>query len=239
MNVRELNRVQVLARVKAGSLTVAEAAVVMGVSYRQAKRLWRRFREGGARALRHGLAGQRSNRRSPERLRERVLRLIRQKYSGDVATRFGPTLVAEHLASEDGITIDHETVRRWMLAAGLWSGQRRRKPHRRPRERKAHFGELVQLDGSFHDWYEDRGPRRCLITMVDDATSQSHGRFSDEETTWAAAAVLRRWVERYGIPGALYVDLKNVYQREATAEEAATGGRAPDAIWPDVCRAGH
>jgi hypothetical protein len=77
-----------------------------------------------------------------------------------------------------------------MLAEGLWSRQRRRKPHRQRRERKAHFGELVQLDGSSHDWYEDRGPQRCLITMVDDATSQSGGRFSDQETIWAAARVL-------------------------------------------------
>ena len=113
-----------------------------------------------------------------------------------MATRFGPTLVAEHLASEDGLTIDHETLRRWMLAAGLWSRQRGAEPYRQRRERKAHFGELVQLDGSFHAWYEARGPARCLITMVDDATSRSAGRFRAEETIWAAAAVLRRWIEQ-------------------------------------------
>ena len=79
-----------------------------------------------------------------------MLALVREKYSGGVDERFGPTLAAEHLASEDGITVDHETLRRWMLAAGLWSRARKRSPHRRRRERKAHFGELVQLDGSFH-----------------------------------------------------------------------------------------
>ena len=94
--------------------------------------------------------GRASNRGTSAKTRQRVLALIRQKYSGDVATRFGPTLVAEHLASEDGLTIDHETLRRWMLAAGLWSRQRTRTPYRQRRERKAHFGELVQLDGSFH-----------------------------------------------------------------------------------------
>jgi len=209
--------------VKAGSLPLVAAATVLGVSYRQAKRLWRLFKRGGAKALRHRQVGRVSNRGTPAKTRARVLALIGQKYSGDVATRFGPTLAAEHLASEDGLTIDHETLRRWMLAAGLWSRQRKRTPYRQRRERKAHFGELVQLDGSFHLWYEARGPRRCLITMVDDATSRSAGRFSDEETIWAAAAVLRGWVEQHGVPLALYTDWKNVYVRVATAAEQAAG----------------
>ena len=168
-------------------------------------------------------AGRASNRGLPAKTRQRVLTLIRQKYSGDVATRFGPTLVAEHLASEDGLTIDHETLRRWMLAAGLWSRQRARSPYRQRRARKAHFGELVQLDGSFHAWYEARGSRRCLITMVDDATSRSEGSFGAEETIWAAAAVLRRWIEQHGVPLALYTDWKNVYVRAATELERAAG----------------
>jgi transposase len=223
MSGRELSRVQVLGRVKAGDLTLVDAATVMGVSYRQAKRLWRRFTRGGAKALRHQQAGRRSNRGLPQETRATALRLIREKYSGDVATRFGPTLVAEHLATEDALTIDHETLRRWMLAAGLWTRQRRRKPHRRRRERKRHFGELVQLDGSFHAWYEDRGPERCLMMLVDDATSQSGGALSEQETIWAAAGVLRRWVEQYGVPLALYTDWKNVYVRAATAAEEAAG----------------
>jgi transposase len=212
MSVRELARVEVLGRVKAGSLALGQAATLMGVSYRQAKRLWRVFKRGGAKALRHGQAGRPSNRQTSGHLRQRVVRLIRQKYSGDVAARFGPTL-----------TIDHETLRRWMLAAGLWSRQRTRTPYRQRRARKAHFGELVQLDGSFHLWYEARGPQRCLITMVDDATSRSAGRFSDQETIWAAAAVLRGWVEQHGVPLALYTDWKNVYVRAATAAEQAAG----------------
>lgn len=223
MSARELGRVEVLGRVKAGSLPLVAAATLLGVSYRQTKRLWRAFRRGGAPALRHGQAGRPSNRGWSMKTRQRVLALVRQKYSGDVATRFGPTLVAEHLASEDGLTIDHETLRRWMLEAGLWSRQRTRPPYRQRRERKAHFGELVQLDGSFHAWYEARGPRRCLLTMVDDATSRSAGRFSDEETIWAAAAVLRRWIEQHGVPLALYTDWKNVYVRAATAAEQAAG----------------
>ena len=110
-----------------------------------------------------------------------------------------------------------------MLAAGLWSRARKRSPYRRRRERKSHFGELVQLDGSVHPWFERRGPPSCLLTMVDDATGRSLGRFGAEETIWAAAGVLRAWIEQYGLPRALYTDWKNVYVRPPNAEERATG----------------
>ena len=236
MSVGELRRVEILGRVKAGPLRLVDAATVLGVSYRQAKRLWRRFRQGGAKALRHRQVGRPSNRGTAATTRQRVLRLIRQKYAGEGAARFGPTLVAEHLASEDGLTVDHETVRRWMLAAGLWSRQRKRTPYRQRRPRKAHFGELVQLDGSFHPWYEARGPRRCLIAMVDDATSHSAGRLGSEETIWAVAAVLRAWIEQHGVPLALYTDWKNVYVRAATAAELAAG-QVPRTQFGRMCAA--
>ncbi len=180
--------------------------------------------------------GRRSNHARPAGERERILALIRQKYSGPIAVRFGPTLAAEHLASEDDVTVHHDTLRRWMLAAGVWSRARTRSPHRRRRERKAHFGELVQLDGSFHLWYEDRAPRGCLMTLVDDATGRTLGRLGDEETIWAAADVLRRWIERYGVPHALYTDWKNVYVRPPTADEQATGA-VPQTQFGRMCAA--
>jgi transposase len=223
MSTRELRRAGVLARVAAETLTMTSAAALMDVSYRQAKRLYRRYRAEGAKGLKHRSAGRRSNRATSTRWRERVLALIREKYSGRVDERFGPTLAAEHLASEDGIPVDHETLRRWMLAAGLWSRARKRSPHRRRRERKAHFGELVQLDGSFHPWFEERGAPSCLLTLVDDATGRTLGRFGAQETIWAAVGVLRAWMERYGIPRALYTDWKNVYVRRPNQEERATG----------------
>ena len=223
MSGKELGRVSILARVKAGTLTVRSAAVLLGVGYRQAKRLVRRYRAGGAKGLAHGAAGRRSNHARPLAERERILAVVRQKYSGSVDARFGPTLAAEHLASEDGIEVHHDTLRRWMLAAGLWSRARKRSPHRQRRERKAHRGELVQLDGSFHRWYEDRAPRGCLMTLVDDATGQTLGRLGAQETIWAAVAVLRAWIEQYGVPHALYTDWKNVYVRVPTAEEQGTG----------------
>lgn len=223
MSTSELKRAGVLARVAAETLTLKSAAALMAVSYRQAKRLYGRYRLAGAKGLKHRSAGRASNRAAPRRLRTRALALIRQKYSGGVDERFGPTLAAEHLATEDGVTVDHETLRRWMLAAGLWSRARKRSPHRRRRERMAHFGELVQLDGSFHRWFEDRGPQSCLLTLVDDATGCSLGRFGAQETIWAAVAVLRTWIERYGIPRALYTDWKNVYVRRPNQEERETG----------------
>jgi transposase len=223
MSSKELRRAGVLARVAAGTLKLGSAAALMEVSYRQAKRLYRRYRAEGAKGLKHGSAGRPSNRASDTTRRDRVLTLVREKYSGGVDERFGPTLAAEHLASEDGVTVDHETLRRWMLAAGLWSRARKRSPHRRRRERKAHFGELVQLDGSFHPWFEDRGPHSCLLTLVDDATGRSLGRFGAQETIWAAVAILRAWIERYGIPRALYTDWKNVYVRRPNQEERDTG----------------
>jgi len=213
MSTNELKRAGVLARVAAETLTLGAAAVLMAVSYRQAKRLYRRYRKEGAAGLRHGNAGRASNRATSPRVRKRVLALVREKYGGALEERFGPTLAAEHLASEDGLTVDPETLRRWMLAAGLWSRTRKRSPHRRRRERKAHFGELVQMDGSFHAWFEQRAPTSCLLTLVDDATGRTWGRFGAQETIWAAVAVLRAWIARYGIPQALYTDWKNVYVR--------------------------
>jgi len=223
MSTRELQRAGVLARVKAETLTLRAAAELMEVSYRQAKRLYRRYWDEGAAGLKHRAAGRTSNRQTATKQRARALALIREKYSGGVGERFGPTLAAEHLASEDGLTVDHETLRRWMLDAGLWSRARKRSPHRRRRERKAHFGELLQLDGSFHPWFEARGPQSCLLTLVDDATGRSLGRFGAQETIWAAVGVLRAWIDRYGIPRALYTDWKNVYVRRPNQEERATG----------------
>src|SRR5450755_4296447 len=148
MSTRELERVEVMGRVAKEELKLIDAAAMLQLSYRQIKRLWRRYQQKGSKGLQHGNVGRISNRSKPAKFRRRVLSLIRQKYSGSEEERFGPTLAAEHLAEEDGITIDHETLRGWMLAEGLWSRQQKRKKHCQRRERKSHFGELVQLDRS-------------------------------------------------------------------------------------------
>src|SRR6202047_5446817 len=204
MSARELRRAEVLGRVKSRTLRLVDAAKMLEVSYRQAKRLWQRYREEGAKGLQHRSAGRSSNRAKPEKFRRKVLQLIREKYSGTEQERFGPTLAAEHLADEDGLEVGEETLRRWMLADGLWSRMRRRKAHRKRRARREHFGDLVQLDGSFHAWFEERGPRGWLMNMVDDATGDTNCRMGEQETIWAAAGVLRSWIAKHGISPAVY-----------------------------------
>jgi Helix-turn-helix domain len=223
MSQEELRRVEVLARVRSGQLRVIDTSRLLRVSYRQAKRLWKRYREEGPAGLKHRGAGRASNRGYAQEFRSRVLRLVREKYGGAVEERFGPTLAAEHLASEDRLRVPAETLRRWMLAEGLWSRERKRRKHRRRRERKEHFGELVQLDGSFHAWLEERGPQGCLIDLADDATNTTLAQLGEEETIWAVADALRAWIERYGVPLALYVDWKNLYKRPANARERLRG----------------
>ncbi len=223
MNDREFARAAVLRRVIAKELRLKDAAPLLGISYRQAKRLVGRFRVAGRKGLVHGSVGRRSNRALPSRYRDQVVALVRARYSGGAARgpgqRFGPTVVAEHLWTDHGILVGVTTLTRWMRDAELWSRVRRAKPRHQRRERKAHFGELVQLDGSFHDGFEGRGPRACALTMVDDATGRTLVQFAAEETTWAAAAVLEAWITRYGVPMALYTDWKNVYQRAPTLNE--------------------
>jgi transposase len=234
MSRKEFTRGSVLARVAAGTITLTEAVPLLGVSYRQAKRLWQRYRTAGAAALVHGNVGRASNHAHAATEREAVLALIRAHYGGVVAKgprqRFGPTLVAEHLWLDHGILVARSTLRDWMHAAGLWSRTRRGRPPRMRRERKAHFGELVQLDGSFHDWFEGRGPRAgqrsCMMSLVDDATSTTLVRFGAEETIWAAVGVLQAWIAAYGVPRALYTDWKNVYKREPTMNERVRGEEA-------------
>ena len=227
MSDQEFARAAVLRRVIAGELTITEATPLLQVSYRQAKRLVQRFRAGGRKSLVHRSLGRRSNRAVPTGHREYVLALIRAHYGGPAARgpgqRFGPTLAAEHLWTDHGVLIPVTTLTRWMREADLWTRARRAKPRHQRRERKAHFGELVQLDGSFHEWFEARAPRACAMTMVDDATGTTVLEFSAEETTWAAAEILQAWIAAYGVPAALYADWKNVYQRAPTNNELARG----------------
>jgi transposase len=237
MSERELARAAVFSRVAEKGWRLVQAAERMGVSYRQVKRLWKRYQAKGLVGLVHGNVGRASNRAKPKKLRRRVLKLMREKYSGEVGKRFGPTLAAEQLAQADGIELGVETLRGWMLEEGLWSRERKGRAHRRRRERKPHFGELVQMDGSFHDWLEGRGPRGCLMNMVDDATGTTLCRMGEEETIWAAAGVLKGWIEHYGVPQALYTDWKNVYVREPNAQERRRG--AGDAVWAHVPATGH
>lgn len=216
MSKRERDRLIWLKRVKDEEVTLQAAAKAMGISYRQAKRLWRRFRKQGDAALVHGLRGRRSNYRGREKDCERAVTLVRQCYAD-----FGPTLAAEQLSKRHKLVVDHETLRRWLTTAGVWQKRRKRSPHRQWREPKLHFGEMVQMDGSDHDWFEGRAPRCVLMVMIDDATQRTYARFYPAETTEAAMHVFRDYVEQYGMPQCLYVDKDSIYKvtRDATTDE--------------------
>ncbi len=221
MSRKERTRLEVFSRVKAAQITKVKAAALLGLSYRQTLRAYRRYAKRGAAGLVHGLRGKASNRGHDTSHRRQVLAAYRQSYGG-----FGPTLAAEQMAARDDLSVDHETLRRWLVNEGLWKGSRKRQQHRSRRDRKAHAGELVQLDGSPHDWLEGRGPRLTLVEFVDDATGRAYGRFYAEETTEAVMDCLGRYARRHGLPRALYVDKDSIYtvnNREATGAEILAG----------------
>ena len=219
MSVKERVRLSVLAQVSSGKLTVTSAAELMRVSVRQARRMWKRYRASGDAGLTHGLRGRAGNRGLKASVKQAVVALYRTRY-GD----FGPTLAAEKL-KEQGHEIDHETLRRLLLREGLWSRGRRRKAHRSRRERKDCLGEMVQMDGSHHDWFEGRGPWCVLMVMIDDATGRTFARFFEGETTAAAMEVFGSYVRKHGLPMSLYVDRDSIYRsdRQGTVEEELRG----------------
>jgi transposase len=219
MSVRERKRLVVLSQVKGGKLRLRAAGELLGVSYRQVKRLWSRYQAEGDRGLVHGLRGKRSNRQGERSLRERVLARYAESYAD-----YGPTLAAESLG-EEGFEVAVTTLRRWLVQAGLWQRRRVRKQHRRRRARKEFFGELVQMDGSHHDWFEGRRAWAVLMVMIDDATGRIDAQFFEEETLTAAFTVFRDYAGKYGFPQAIYVDRAGIYRsdREPTEAEIIAG----------------
>jgi len=219
MSRKERTRLGVMQQVKVRQLTLVAAGDVLRLGYRQVKRIWRRYQDDGDAGLVHRGRGRLSNRARPDKFRQKVLARYAQRYPD-----FGPTLAAEHL-SQEGLPVDHETLRRWLLVKGRWTLKRRRQKHRQWRERKACFGELVQMDGSHHDWFEGRRGRAVVMVMIDDATNRTYARFSEQETTLAAFDVFEGYVRRYGMPQGLYVDRDSIYRtdREPTVEEQLSG----------------
>ena len=223
MSRKERNRLTIMAGVKALKLTLVAAAGLMGVCYRQSKRIWQRYQAAGDAGLVHRLRGQPSARRKPPELRAQVLAKYEEKDYAD----FGPTLMAEQLLKEK-LVVDHETLRRWLLVAGKRTVRRRKPQHRQWRERKPCFGAMVQLDGSHHDWFEGRGPKCVLMVMVDDATNRMRARFFAAETTRASYDVLEGWIRKHGLPSSLYVDRDSIYRCEGMASLAEQlAGKAP------------
>ena len=214
MSQRERDRLKVMAPVMSGERTQSEAARLLELCVRQVRRIQRRLEAGGDAAVIHGLRGRPSNRRRKESLRRQVIEACR-----DMLAALGPTMAAEKLAAI-GLAVPKETLRRWLLEESLWQPSRRRDKHRSRRERRPCFGELVQADGSEHDWLESRGPRRVLIVFIDDATSKVVARFHPAETTEAYLDVLGRWVRRHGRPVGLYTDWDSVFVDNSPGQKA-------------------
>jgi hypothetical protein len=206
MSQRERDVLKVMQPVLDGKRTQAEAARLLKRSVRQIRRIQRKLQEHGDAAIIHGLRGQPSNHRHDAILRRRVLQAYRSRYSD-----FGPTFAREKLAAE-GLPVGVETLRRWLLSAGLWQRRRRRDPHRSRRPRRSCFGELVQMDASIHDWLEGRGEELVLITMIDDATGRLAAKFYPAGTLEAHLDLLGLWLRRYGRPLALYTDRHSIFE---------------------------
>jgi helix-turn-helix protein len=206
MSQRERDVLKVMHTVLSGQRTQAEAARLLRRSVRQVRRLQRRLEAAGDQAVIHGLRGQPSNHRHDPRLRQQVLRAYRRHYAD-----FGPTLASEKLADQ-GLVVAVETLRRWLLAEGLWQPRQRRDPHRRRRERRPCFGEMVQMDASIHAWLEGRGEAMVLSVLIDDATNWIEAGFYTAETTTSYFDLFGRWLRRHGRPLAVYTDCDSVFE---------------------------
>jgi hypothetical protein len=210
MSQRERDRLVMVKSVIDKQRTQVEAARLMGLSARQVRRLQRRLEVDGDRAVVHQLRGRPSNNAVDATVKHKVLSLYRSEYGGD----YGPTLLSEKLVEQHQIGLSPETLRHWLLEAGLWQRKRKRDQHRRRRARRSCFGELLQLDGSHHRWLEDRGPQLVLLAFIDDATSRLMARFYPAETTAAYFDLMGRYVARYGRPIAVYSDRAGIFRTE-------------------------
>ena len=204
---RELKRLHIVQKIVEGILKQTEAAEMLSLSTRQIRRIFTRVKEEGAQGVVHRSRGKESNRKLPEEVKEQVLQLYRKHYEG-----FGPTLTQEKLQERDGICISDETLRIWLLGAGLWKKRRKGRQHRRWRPRKDRNGEMIQMDGSHHDWFEGRGPASVFMGYIDDATGKVFGRFYEYEGTIPAMDSFRRYIRKNGLPVSLYMDKHTTYK---------------------------
>lgn len=217
MSRQELTRLEIVQRVADKQLRQAEAARRLSLTERQVKRLVRAWRERGAQGLVSQRRGRPSNRRFDAVIKAQVLDRLRTRYSD-----FGPTLAAEYLCHE-GLPVSKETLRHWMIEAGLWRAAKQRGRAHPPRPRRSRMGELVQIDGSPHDWFEGRGPRCTLLAFIDDATSRVMAAcFAAAETTQDYLNGIHAYIRTYGCPAALYSDRHGIFTKHDPEDAAPT-----------------
>jgi len=209
MSKRELTRLEVMQRLKEKRLSQKEAAQMLKISVRQVKRLWRAYQEQGAKGIASRRRGKPSNNRLDAGVVQQALDLIQEKYRD-----FGPTLAHEKLSEVHGLKLSRESVRRIMIEEQIWKPRHaRRPPAHQMRERRACFGELVQIDGSEHAWFEERGPKCTLLVYVDDASGElGELWFVEHESFFAYCQASRHYFERYGKPVAFYSDKHGVFR---------------------------
>ncbi|ARO32698.1 ISNCY family insertion sequence transposase protein (plasmid) [Rhizobium sp. NXC14] len=218
MSERDLQRIEVLSKVIAGRMTMVTAAHVLALSERQVRRLLDRISTDGAASIRHKAIGRPSNNRISDGVRDYAVTLVRERYAD-----FGPTLAAEKLAERDGLRVSRETLRRWMSEAGLWLSRKQRRTFHQPRLRREAYGELVQIDGSEHRWFEDRGDPCSLLVFVDDATGKlMQLRFVRSESAFSYFEALALYLRDHGAPIAFYSDKHSVFR---VAKKDAKGGQ--------------
>ncbi len=207
MSIGEVKRLKLIQMTIERRVTQKSVSMMLSLSERQVRRLVKSVRENGELGVIHGSRGRPSNRRFPEAVKHKVILRYKKRYPD-----FGPTLAAEKLLELDGIQVSDETLRKWLLAAGLWTKKRRHSIYRQWRPRRACFGEMVQLDGSHHDWLEGRGPKLVLMAYIDDATNMTYARFYDYEGTIPAMDSFKRYIRLYGLPISVYLDRHTTYK---------------------------
>ena len=225
MSRHELHRIEVLSEVLARRRSEVSAATVLGLSTRQTRRLLAAYRDGGGGAMIHKARGRPSNNRPVAGIREYVIELVRSRYAD-----FGPSLAAEILLTKDGVKVSRETLRKWMIEDGLWLSRKQRRSFHQPRSRRESYGELIQIDGSEHRWFEDRGASCTLLVFIDDATGKlMQLRFVSSESTSSYFDCLRGYLDAHGCPVAFYSDKHTVFRinRDAKGGQGMTQfGRA-------------
>lgn len=223
MSMREVNRLKIMHKVLSRDLTQLKAAEILGITDRHVRRVVKRVREEGDEGIVHKSRGRRSPRRMSKEEEDRIAEIVEARY-----VDFGPTLAAEKLCERHGIKVGREKLRQIMIAKGLWHVRRRKKIVHQWRERKHYLGEMVQMDGSHHEWLEGRGSKLVFMGYVDDAANRVFGRFYDCEGVYSAMDSLQRYIRLYGLPVSLYLDKHSTYKttREPSLDELLRGESA-------------